>query len=284
LIACAAALHHAQVAVRHFGYQPVIAILPESADADLVATLRIGPPVGRPPAGLFAAVTTRHCNRGPYRKQPLSMAQLERLRAAAVAEGCWLAVITDRSTKAAAADLIAAGDRIKWRDPEFRNELAERLIPNRGRRRDGMPGYAFGIPGPAARLAPTVVRRLDLGSLRAHTDRAAANASPALLVIGTDRDDPPAWIAAGQAMSHVLLSATAEGLATAFLSQAIEVPELRPRLAALLEHRGQPQILLRVGHPRRRPRLAPRRPIDEVLTSTGPAGDGNAATTPRRPS
>jgi hypothetical protein len=184
-----------------------------------------------------------------------------------------LAVLTDRPAIAAAANLIAEGDRLKWRDPTFRNELAHRLIPNRGRRRDGMPGYAFGVPGPLARLAPSVVRRLDLGRLRAASDRRLATATPALAVIATDRDDPPAWLTAGQAMSHVLLRATADGLATSFLSQAIEVPELRPRLAALLDRPGHPQLLLRVGHPTGRAQVAPRRPLHEVLTPV----DGDVA-------
>jgi hypothetical protein len=82
-------------------------------------------------------------------------------------------------------------------------------------------------------------------------------------------------------MSHVLLRATADGLATAFLSQAIEVAELRPRLAALLDHLGHPQILLRVGHPRRRAHLAPRRPLDDVLTPD-PAPTPAACATPAR--
>jgi hypothetical protein len=137
-----------------------------------------------------------------------------------------------------------------------------------------MPGYAFGAPGPLARLAPSVVRHADLGRLRAASDRGLALATPALAIIGTDRDDPPAWMAAGQAMSHVLLRATADGLATSFLSQAIEVPALRPRLAALLDRPGHPQLLLRVGYPRGRAHLAPRRPLSEVLTTPATAREG----------
>jgi hypothetical protein len=72
-------------------------------------------------------------------------------------------------------------------------------------------------------------------------------------------------MAAGRAMSQVLLRATADGLATSFLSQAVEVPELRPRLASLLRHDGHPQLLLRVGYPRRPARPAPRRPVQDVL-------------------
>jgi nitroreductase len=271
LIACAAPVHLAGLALRHFGHRPQVAILPDPADPDLLATIGLGrsePAADPTVAELFAAATARHCNRSPYQTRPLSTETLDRLRAAAEAEGAWLAILADRPAIAAAADLIAHGDRIKWRDPVFRDELAHRLIPNRGRRRDGMPGYAFGVPGPLARLTPFAVRHLDLGRLRAAGDRRLALATPALAIIGTDRDDPPAWLAAGQAMSHVLLRATADGLATSFLSQAIEVPELRPLLAALLGCAGHPQLLLRVGHPTGRAQLAPRRPLDEVLTTT----------------
>lgn len=274
LIACAAAIHLTRLALRHFGYSPQVDILPDPADPDLLATIRLGPTspaadteVSPAVEELFAATTARHCNRSPYQNRPLPADTVDRLRTAAQAEGAWLTVLTDPSAIATAADLIAAGDRIKWRDPVFRQELAHRLIPNRGRRRDGMPGYAFGVPGPLARLVPFAVRHFDLGRLRAAGDRRLATATSALAVIGTDRDEPSAWLAAGQAMSHVLLRATADGLATSFLCQAIEVPELRPRLGALLDRPGHPQLLLRVGRPTGRAHLAPRRPLHEVLTT-----------------
>jgi nitroreductase len=267
VIACAATVHLIRLALNHFGQQPEIRFLPDPADPDLIATVSLDEPEPTTESdALFEAAAARHCNRHPYQPQPITPEILDRLRRAATDEGAWLAILTNPHTIAAAADLIAEGDRIKWRDPVFRHELAQRLIPNRGRRRDGMPGYAFGVPGPAARLAPTVIRHLDLGRLRATSDHALALATPALAIIGTDRDDLPAWLAAGQAMSHVLLQATADGLATSFLSQAIEVPELRPRLAALLHRPGHPQLLLRIGHPRGHAHLAPRRPLAEVLT------------------
>ncbi len=277
LIACAGAAHLARIALEHFGYNPAVALLPDRADPDLLATISIGQR-DRPPDArdLFDAIQARHSNRHPYQDRPIPSQELKRLRAAADVEGAWLRPVTDPAAVAAAADLIAAGDRIKWREEAFRHELAERMIPNRGARRDGMPGYAFGVPGPLARLAPAVMRHLDLGRPRAAADRKLALAAPALAVIGTDRDDPPSWMAAGAAMSHVLLQATADGLATSFLSQAIEVPELRPRLAALLERDGHPQLLLRVGFSRRPARPAPRRPLQDVLTTAVSAGGTTA--------
>jgi len=265
LIACAATVHLTQVALRHFGYQPQVRLLPDPDNRDLLATVRIGDSAPAGDSSLFQAITARHCNRRAYQPRPIPEAALDRLHEAAAAEGAWLAILTDRHAIAAAADLIAEGDRVKWCDPVFRDELAQRLIPNRGPRHDGMPGYAFGAPGPLARLAPTVVRHVDLGRQRATADRKLALATPTLAIIGTDREDALAWLAAGQAMSHVLLQATADGLATSFLSQPIEVPELRPRLAALLDRPGHPQLLLRIGYARGPAHLAPRRPLDDVL-------------------
>lgn len=270
LITCSATVHLTRTALEHFGYHPQVQLLPDVNQPDLLATLRLGERGELPlDCELFDAITARHSNRTRYQTRPLPTAQLTRLVAAAEEEGAWLESITDKSAIAAAADLIAEGDRTKWREREFRQELAERIIPNRGDRRDGMPGYAFGLPGPLARLAPVVVRHVDLGRARARSDRALTLATPALAIIGTDCDDPSAWMAAGQAMSHVLLRGTAGGLATSFLSQPIEVPELRPQLAELLQHDGNPQLLLRLGYARHTSRAAPRRPLRDVITTSG---------------
>ena len=112
-------------------------------------------------------------------------------------------------------------------------------------------------------MAPAAIRHADLGRPRAAADRKLALATPCPAIIGIGRDDPPAWLAAGQAMSAVLLQATADGRATSFLSQAVEIEALRPRLAALTGHDGHPQ-LLRVGCPRRQARPSPRRPLEDA--------------------
>ena len=269
LISCAATAHLTQVVLERFGYRPTVRLRPDAGDADLLATITPGPPTAPPDRHeLFDAIRNRHSNRHPYQTRPIPADVSARLSAAAERHNTWLHPITDRATIAAAADLIAQGDRIKWSEAVFRHELAERIIPNRGSRRDGMPGYAFGIPGPLAHLAPAVVRHVDLGRARAAADRKLALATPMLAIIGTDRDEPNAWIAVGQAMSHVLLRATADGLATSFLSQAIEVPQLRSQLAVLLNLDGHPQLLLRVGYPRQPARPAPRRPLTDVLTTS----------------
>ena len=267
LIACAATVHLVRVAVRHFGCEPEVQILPDVGDRDLLAAIRIGDwkQPARRPDPLFDAIVLRHSNRQPFEDRAIPSELLARLRAAAAEEGAWACFVSDRDRLGAIGELIAEGDRVKWRESDFRQELAERVIPNRGHRRDGMPGYAFGVPGPLARLAPAVIRRVDLGRLRASADRRLARSCPVMAVIGTDEDAPRAWMAAGQAMSNVLLEATAHGLASSFLSQPVEVPELRSRLAEQLGHPGYPQLLIRLGYCATVSRPAPRRPVQDVL-------------------
>ena len=87
-----------------------------------------------------------------------------------------------------------------------------------------------------------------------------------LLLLSSREESPRDWLEVGRAMQRLLLRATASGLAVSFLSQPIEVPEVRRRLRHDVGEAGHPQLLLRVGHGPA-PRPTPRRPVDLVLRS-----------------
>jgi hypothetical protein len=71
------------------------------------------------------------------------------------------------------------------------------------------------------------------------------------------------WLQTGQALSRVLLKATAAGVSASFLTQPVEVEELRVELARLVSATW-PQLLLRLGYG---PHIEPsaRRPLTEVV-------------------
>jgi hypothetical protein len=92
---------------------------------------------------------------------------------------------------------------------------------------------------------------------------AAFEHDPTLAVLFTAGDEPADWLTAGQALERVLLTATAYGVASAVLSQAVEVPELR-RLVAAPEPGLVPQSMIRLGYAGRTPPV-PRRPLRDVL-------------------
>jgi hypothetical protein len=106
---------------------------------------------------------------------------------------------------------------------------------------------------------------LELGSIWGGRSRQAVENAPVLAVLGTERNDPCAWAAAGEALARVLLHACAEGVYASFLNQTCEVPLLRMRLTSLLRAHGWPQMLMRLGYPLREPRPTPRRAPEDVL-------------------
>jgi hypothetical protein len=72
-------------------------------------------------------------------------------------------------------------------------------------------------------------------------------------------------VQAGRASQRFALAATALGLKHAFLNQPVEVPRLRPELAALVGMPGRrPDILMRFGYGAALPYSA-RRPVAAVL-------------------
>jgi hypothetical protein len=149
-------------------------------------------------------------------------------------------------------------------DPQFRRELAAWVHAGRRHTDDGMPAEALALPGglrPTRRLA---VRTFDLGKGMAAHDAKLIDASPVLAVLGTHGDTTLDRLAAGQALSHVLLRAAQDEVSASFLNQPVEVPELRPRVAELTGREGVPQLVLRLGRgPDARPTA--RRPVGEIL-------------------
>jgi hypothetical protein len=175
-----------------------------------------------------------------------------------------LHIIEGKYSRSAVGDLIEEGDQIQWSDKHFRRELAAWVHPNRSMSRDGMPGYAFGMPGLLSYVGPIALRAFDLGKGRAAKDRQLALTSPTLAILSTVADAPPAWLAAGQALDRLLLRARIDGVFASFMNQPIEVAHLRPKLSEIVGTNDIPQLLLRLGYGKQ-PRPTPRRAVSEIL-------------------
>lgn len=267
VIGCGAALFHLRVALRHFGLVPGLGLLPDPLDPDWLATVRVA---GRAAAGtdeerLFRAITRRRTYRLPFGPHVVRGLLTDEMEHAARAEGAWLHRLRDEPSRHALAALVEEGDRALLADPAFRHELAAWMRPNHGAARDGMPGYAFGMGEVASVAVPVLMGGVDLGWVWGARDRRMAEHAPVLAVLGTPGDTPADWLAAGQALSHVLLRAAADGLAASFLNQPVQVPALRDRLRETLPQGGFPQIVLRMGYPAEQVQHTPRRGVEEVV-------------------
>jgi hypothetical protein len=258
-MSCGAALHHLTVAASAFGHPAAVATFPDPGDLDLLATVRLGG--HRTPtadeAALFDAIPHRRTNRHRFDDRPLPDDVVDALVTAVAEEGAWLAPLLADDVRQAAAGLVAEGDAAQFGDPSFRRELAAWHHPRRA-------GDGLTVPAALLPMAHFVMRTFDVGDHTAARDRQLAEGSPVLAVLGTEADDPAAWLAAGSALSRALLTAQTLGVSASFLNQPIEVPALRPRLAELAGGTGHPQLLLRFGYG---PDVAaaPRRPLSDVL-------------------
>lgn len=256
-LACGAAIYHLRTTLKHFCFMPLVELLPDEQNRDLLARVHRGDRT-RPwheIDHLFKAIPERRLNRQPFEDREVPDGVLERLREAAAEEGAWLHLAVDEGERNALAQLIAEGDRLQWASNRFRRELASWIHP--ARLRDGLAEYALG-------MGALVIRTFDLGEGQAAHDRDLAGGSPVLAVLGTRGDTAYDWLIAGQAAGRVLLEAQAAGISASYLNQPIEVEELRPRLMETLGRKGHPQLLLRLGYgPPIAP--APRRLLGEVI-------------------
>ncbi len=266
LISCGCALFHLRVAIWHFGHLDRTHLLPVPGDSDLLARVSLGDEDSPTPQqeALFHAIPKRRTNRQLFRDDPLPEELKHDLVKAAEREDCWLHFADSREQRNAVADLIAEGDRQQWANRRFRLELAAWLHPNDGTARDGIPNSAQNAGDLLSVAGPIVIRTFDLGEGQAAKDRDIAAYSPGLVVLGTQADEPWAWVCAGQALARVLLRARASEVWASYLDQPLEIPALRPKVTEAIGRPGHAQIILRLGFgPNVNP--TPRRTVDDVL-------------------
>ena len=267
IISCGAALFNLRVALAKFNIPVAIATFPYSAEPDVVArvTFPDSGPALKDLAALFDAITKRATNRGPFFAEDVPDAFVERLRLAAEAEGINVALVRGPIARARVAALIAEADQRQFDDPRFRRELASWIHSSRSN--DGMPALSQGLPALTdftTKIAAMTIRTFDVGNGVAAAHEQLARGSPLLVALSTPMDNNEAWLSAGQGLQRLLLVATKDGYSASYLNQAIEVSELRGRLASELQMTGYPQLLLRVGRGSAVPH-SPRRPIADVL-------------------
>ncbi|MBV8467831.1 MAG: nitroreductase [Burkholderiales bacterium] len=267
IISCGAALMNLRVAFAHFGCPVQIHTFPFKIEPDVLAHMQPNPGALQPTAlsPLLREITRRSTNRRVYTGERLPASVCDQLLASAYDEGVELNIVEQLDTRRELAVLIASGDEAQFADPGFRHELASWLRGSRSY--DGMPAYA---PGSSALLDATVpikglvVRTFDMGESVAAHHEALAQGSPTLACISTDIDDQHGWLAAGQALQRILLTASAAGLDASFLNQPIEVAALRKQLQDIVGGAAYPQILLRIGRADKQIHT-PRRPVEDVL-------------------
>jgi hypothetical protein len=246
LLGCGAALLNLRLAIRMLNVATDVRLLPDPRRPELLAELR---PEGFARATendrlLAGAITHRHTSRRPFLDDPVPEALRGRMRDAARTEQAWMAIISPEQQVGLRA-LLTSAHRMQHADPSFVAEWHQWT----GR----VAGEPDGVPAASAGLRPQqqdlwIKRDFDV---RPTTDRMPGKdfeSDPLIAVIGSLHDLPMAQLQAGQAMQRVLLTATAAGLSSSFLSQVVEVPAARAKLRDLIGGGVWPQAVLRLGY------------------------------------
>lgn len=223
-------------------------------------------PITRSP--LVDVIPSRQSTRSIFGGEEIGTAELHQLEAASAEHGVRVVIVTGRDGMSRLRDLVVAGNRRQLADPAFVSELkswirfsSSSAIENG----DGLYAPVTGNPS-----MPDFIGRIGFSlffDATAEDEKCAAqmSSSAGVAIFLGDHANPRHWVKVGRAAERFMLTAASLGLATSFLNQPIEVPELRAELAALAgEPNLRPDLLIRFGRAAPMP-YSPRRPVGSVM-------------------
>ncbi|GIF20610.1 nitroreductase [Actinoplanes tereljensis] len=263
LISCGAALHHARVALAAAGWSADVERLPDARKPDLLARIQLtGYPGPDPTAATLAeAIIRRRTDRRAYGDRRVPPAALARLAELAEAEGSQLHEVPDERVPELSVAVDEAAD-VEYFSPAFRSELT-RWTHRPAWTGDGIPPST--VVRPAMRRVPS--RNFLPGGTPGLTAGPGGDEAASYVILAGTDDHPLHLLRGGEALSAVLLQATAEGIATAPISEAVEVPWPRRLLRRLLAADADPYLIVRLGYPDsgEAPPPSPRRETRETI-------------------
>lgn len=261
-IACGAALFNLRLALRQHGVDPRIEVFGAREDGLLAVVEYDGVAEPLPQEHReYRAIARRRTNRTPFAEQGVTRPDRHELTIAAHDERARLDIVLEPEPLAQMHRLLVAAHERQTADPAWQKEFAQ-WVARSGEGSDGVPLTATG-PAPEPQDM-WVLRDFGLGQSVVRVPGKDFESQPMIAVLGTYADDDATRLQAGQALQHVLLTATTLGLSVSFLSQLTEDAQARAELREMLGSGAHPQVVMRIGHGSPVP-PTPRRPLDDVV-------------------
>lgn len=263
MVSCGATLNHCVVALAALGWQSKVHRLPNPAQPSHLASIQVHPvAASEVDVTLAAAIPRRRTDRRHFSSWPVAHADIGVMGMRVARMGIAMRRV-DPST-----ELRAALAQAVWRHATNPDYLGELTIWS------GRHGSTAGVPArntPESDPKSPVPGRLFAGATLAQPpETVPGDDHGVLLALGTAEDDDVARLRAGEATSLLLLTATAMGMSTCPVTEALELSDTREAIRSdAFDGNEFPQMLVRVGWaPVNADPLpsTPRRPLEDVVT------------------
>jgi hypothetical protein len=221
---------------------------------------------------LFKAIPDRQCTRAEYDGRPLSAAELNLLELAGTGDGVHILLHTEKQAMENILAYVVAGNSAQMHDAAFMAELKSWIrfsSSDAVRTGDGLYSAASGIRSVPKWLGSPLFNLLF--NEKSENDKYAKHirSSAGVAIFVSDANDKAHWLEVGRCYERFALQATALGIRSAFLNQAVEVTKVRQQFATHLNidesaGAGRIDLVVRFGRGRLMPKSL-RRPVEEVL-------------------
>ncbi|MBJ7338116.1 nitroreductase family protein [Mycolicibacterium sp.] len=241
IISCGAALNHCSLALAALGWQSKIHRFPNAAEPYHLASIEVQQWVpGEVDVALAAAIPRRRTDRRRYSSWPVPHGDVALMGARAARAG-----VAVRRVEAATELKAVLADAVyeHVNDAEYLAELA--MWSGRHAATAGVPARNTPVSEPDAQIPG----RMFAGPVLAQPPGTTVRDDQGiLLALGTAEDDALARLRAGEATSLLLLTATAVGMATCPVTEALEIAATRDAIQTeVFGMDAFPQMLIRVG-------------------------------------
>ncbi|GAA4263071.1 NAD(P)H nitroreductase [Dactylosporangium darangshiense] len=265
ILSCGAALHHALVGLAAEGWEHRV----ERPAGEPLAVVHAERHAPADPHAMqrMQLLRVRHTDRRVVSDEPVPPDVRDALAEAARHGGARLHVL-NRDQVLQLAVMIEHSGEAQRHDERMRAETDEWVGGDRPEG-TGLPDAV--IP---AELPLTTVAERDFGVTGTLSAGAGHDSAAAYAILYGDGDEPRDWLLAGEALSHLWLSATEHGAAVLPLSSPVELDFTRQALRRMLGELGYAYLVLRLGTAdpdHAGPPHTPRLPAEQVIEIEPPS-------------
>jgi hypothetical protein len=268
-ISIGCALENLEIAARHFGFDPD-AHFELNEDKNEKIIVRLSQSISKAPNYLFNSINIRQSTRNKYNGQPISQADIDKIKSAALQEDVDCLLITEKEEIEPLVDLVKQAAALQIRNKAFLKELTHWIRfnkPSGEKTADGLYAAATGNPS-VPKWFGKIILNFSMnpkGEAKKHAD--LINSSSGLMLFIARRNDKKAWVNVGRSFERVALTATSLNINHAHENMPCEEVTIRQKLKAHLQLKDaeQPLLLIRLGYSEKMP-YSFRRSLEDVIT------------------